>query len=639
VVITARIRAALSALLPAMGLISGMMARLPAQAALFTPERYLELERASSPVVSPDGKTIVFTRRAVDRTADRWTSAIWAMDADGGHLRPVTAGRAPQWSPDGDRIAYLATHDDSTQLFVHFMDGNRGTVQLTHGANAPDAFVWAPDGQAVVFTRAEADSGRWEVTRRNHLFVVPAWGGTPTELTPGAFDAGAPMSDGSRHATISWLADGRTMVIDGVDSAGEGARSSNLYGIDIGGAIRRLTTDSGDWHGAAVSPDGKWIAYVGHPSSADFHHTSDVYLMAPNGTGVRNLTAGLDRVPRMLHWSPDKQTVWFEAEDHGSVNLWTVDINPKKPGARPATNGTHVLSLGAISPRDNYGVVARSTPSAPADIYRFALNKPWQLDQLTHFGDNALRGIPLGDMEEVDWDVGEASLQGWVIKPPGFDPNGKYPLFVDLHGGVGRMANVGFDAARQVMAAAGYLVFFLNPRGSSGYGAKFGNAVRDSFPELPFGDVMAGVSEVAGRGWVDTTRMYIGGCGAVLAEWAITRTDRFAAAAVGCGDGDGGPAITGVLFSRPFGAAGWAAHLPLADAGKITTPTLFLVGPTSESPWPGPESIHAVLRARGIPAALVRLRSIASGATARPSSWMTAQRAVLDWFAGRARRP
>ncbi len=515
------------------------MAPLRAQGALFTADRYLALEQASSPVISPDGKTILFVRRTVDQRHDRWMSTIWSMDADGGSLRPVADGTNPRWSPDGTRIAYLAEVNGASQLFVRYADGAGPPIQVTVGAESPSAFAWAPDGQSLAFTGLVPESSQWTVPvpaapagaqwtppprvvdqvdfRADgegylrdgwvQLFVVPAWGGATRQLTYGTFNVGARAVGLPEAPTITWMPDGKSIVVDGND-APEAALQylrSNLYTVDLAsGAERRLTPDSGWWHAPAVSPDGKWIAYVGTPATRALYHTSAVYVMHPDGSGVRNLTSGFDRDPASLRWAPDNQTIWFQAQDHGSVNLYTTSLDPKKGGAKPATNGTHVLSLGDIAAKNDFGVVARSAPSEPADIYSFPIKKPWQLQQLTHLNDNALAGVALGDMEEVDYNVGETAVQGWVIKPPGFDPQKKYPLILEIHGGPTSMYTVGFNASFQNFAANGYVVLFVNPRGSTGYGSAFGNAIADNYPGVDYDDLMGGVNEVIGRGWVDT---------------------------------------------------------------------------------------------------------------------------------------
>ncbi len=651
-----------------------------AQAHLFTVERYFDLEQVASPMISPDGNHIVFSRSHVDVMNDRWTGMLWAMDADGGHQQQLVEGSGAQWSPDGTRIAYLAAASGKTQLWVRYMDGSNGVIQVTRGVESPIDFAWAPDGRSLAFTMDVADTSGWNIampaapegahwtdaprviTRLDYradrtgylgdtwrqLFVVDAEGGTPRQVTHGDIQVGARQVGIPQSSTIAWLPDGKTVVVDGnlVPGADLAYRVSNLYAVDVAsGTWRRLTPDSGYWHTPVVSPDGKWIAYTGFAASDQIYHASDLWVVRPDGTDARALTTGFDRDPESIAWA-DNSTLWFSAADHGTVNTWTTSVDAKVPTVKPASNGTQVLLLGSLSTKNGVGVAVRTAPQAPAELVRFGVKKGWDLQQLTHVNDGMLSGLKLGDVEEVDaTSSGDTKVQGWLVKPPTFDPAKKYPLILEIHGGPSEMSNVGFNPSFQNFAANGFLVLFVNPRGSTGYGTAFGDAINQAYPGVDYDDLMASVDEVISHGSVDTTRMYVGGCsgGGILSAWVIGHTHRFAAATVRCpvtdwismlGETDV-PLYTEHFFAKPFweDPAAWLKTSPLMFAGNITTPTLIMTGDLDmRTPSPQSEELYTALKLRGVRTTLLRFAGEFHGTTSKPSNWVRTQRYMMSWY-------
>ena len=647
---------------------------------LFTVDRYFDIERVGSPQASPDGNHIVFSRSHVDPMKDAWVGMLWGMEADGSRQRQLVKGSDPQWSPDGTRIAYLADADGKVQLWVRYMDTEGAVIQVTRGDRSPVNFRWSPDSKSLAFTMPVPDSANWSiamprapqgaqwtpaprvVTRLQyradqvgfltddwrHLFVVPAEGGVARQVTRGAFNVGARGAGIPTPAGLDWLVDGRTIIIDGDDSpdADRHYQISNLYAVDVtSGALRRLTADNGYWHGPVVSPDGKWIAFTGFAKTSDTYHTADLYVMHPDGTALRLLSAGFDRDPASVSWS-DNETLWFTAEDHGSVNTWTATLNAKGTAVKPGSNGTHVVALGSISAKTGTGVATRTAPQQPAEVVRFTVKKPWDLQQLTHVNDAVIAGLRLGEVEQVDYQsTGDAKIQGWLVKPPGFDPTRKYPFILEIHGGPHAMYNAGFNPSLQNFAASGFLVLYVNPRGSTGYGSAFGNAIVRAYPGVDYDDLMAGVDEAISRGIVDTTRMFVGGCsgGGVLSSWIIGHTTRFAAAAVRCpvidwislaGQTDI-PLFGADLFARPFweDPAPWLKLSPIMYAGNIKTPTLIMTGDLDmRTPMPQSEELYAALKMRGVPTTLLRFAGEYHGTASKPSNWIRTQLYMMSWY-------
>ena len=651
-----------------------------AQAHTFTVERYLDLERVASPRVSPDGNRIVFARSYVDQAKDAWVSMLWIMDADGGRLRQLVKGTSQQWSPDGGRIAYLAENDGKTQLWVRYMDAEGALVQVTRGERAPESFKWSPDGKWLAFSMVVPEAVAWPIPMPSapkgvtwtpapmivdrlhyradrtgfladgstHVFLVQTEGGTPRDITPGQFNAGARGESGPGAVGMDWMLDGKTIIVDGNDDpdADRQYRVSNLYAVDVAtGRRRKMITQPGFWGNPVLSPDGKSLAYTGFPATTNSYRARDLYVARIDGMGGRIVTPGLDRDPTSVTWA-DNESLWFTVEDHGAVNTWSASTTAKVLGARPGSNGAHVISLGSISPKGNFGVVVRSAPQQPEEIYRFSFKKPFEFTQLTHVNDDLLTNLKLGDVEEVEFKAADGTaLHGWVVKPPDFDQAKKYPLILEIHGGPHAMYNVAFNPSFQDFAAYGNLVLYLNPRGSTGYGTAFGNAIMKAYPGVDYDDLMLGVNEVIGRGWVDTTRMYVGGCsgGGVLSSWIIGHTTRFAAAAVRCpvinwlsflGETDI-PLFAQQWFDKPFweDPTAWLKFSPLMYVGNVTTPTLLMTGDLDmRTPLPQTEEYYAALKLRGVPATLLRFSGEYHGTATKPSNWMRTQLYMMSWY-------
>ena len=645
----------------------------------------LDLEDVGDPQISPDGSRVLYTREWVDRMEDRWRSEVWTVDADGSRNRFLTRGSSPRWSPDGSRFAYLDEGEpEGTQVFVRWLDAPEPT-QVTRVTAAPSAIRWSPDGSRIAFAmRVPADES-WKIDmpsppegaswteaprvvkgvyfrqdRRGfmqeghlHLFVVDAAGGTPHQLTEGPWNVGARTYGLDFGVGLDWTPDGRTIVFDGLmpeDHPEAPYRRSHIYAVDVASReTRRLTFHDGPWTGPVVSPDGTTVAFTGYPWTGQTYRADELYVMGLDGSDQRSLTPQLDRTPEDLHWASDGSGLYFTADDRGSSN---VHFAPLRGAARPVSEGTHVLSVSSISD----GGLAVGTASSfhhPRDVVAYRLDRDSTLRHLTRVNSDLLEGISLGEVEELWYDSADGTkVQGWIVKPPGFDPQRSYPLILHIHGGPHAMYNVGFNYSFQHLAAAGYLVLYTNPRGSTGYGTDFGNAIDDAYPSVDYEDLMAGVDAVIDRGWVDTTRMYVTGVsgGGVLSSWIIGHTDRFAAAAVRA------PVINWISFAgttditdwgytryEPFpweDPAPWLRHSPLMYVGNVTTPTLMMTGELDlRTPMGQTEEYFQALNAVGVETVLVRFNQEYHGTGSRPSNFMRTQLYLIDWFGRHTREP
>jgi len=645
----------------------------------FSVEKYLDYETVGDPQISPDGRRVVYTRRWVDRMADRWESALWIVEADGSRNRFLVKGSNPVWSPDGTRIAYVAEGEPKgPQVWVRYLDVEGAGTQVTRGTEAPGNLRWSPDGRRIGFTQFVAKPADWKIgmpaapagatwtraprvverlhyraDRRGmtepgfvHLFVVPAEGGTPRAVTSGDWSVGFRFDQIPGDVSWSWMPDGRTVIVEGLNEpdADMSYRDSNLYAVDVAtGTVRRLTPQRGTWTQPVVSPDGRQIAFAGNAYNRQSYRAQDLYLMNADGSGVRVHQVQVLGDPNGITWAPDGSGVYFTTADRGTRN---VHFAPARGGAaRQVTRGTHMLGLSSLS-RGGVGAAVRSAPQSPPDVVRVDLRRGGEPVQLTRVNEDLLAGMRLGAVEEVWYtSTGGARVQGWIVKPPDFTPSKKYPLIMEIHGGPHAMYDVGFSPMYQNFAANGYVVLYTNPRGSTGYGSAFGNAIERAYPSVDYEDLMVGVDTVLARGYVDPERMFVGGCsgGGVLSSWTVGHTDRFAAAAVRCpvinwmsfAGATDVPLFTANFFDKPFweDPQAWLKQSPLMYVGNVKTPVLLMTGELDlRTPMGQSEEYYAALKTRGVPTALLRFEGEYHGTGSRPSNWMRTQLYMMSWY-------
>lgn len=643
---------------------------------VFTVARYLDYETVGDPQLSPDGRQIVFTRRWINQQDDRWESALWVMDADGSRQRFLAKGSSPVWSPDGKRLAYLAAGEPKgTQLWVRWMDMPDGGTQLTRLEQSPGNVRWSPDGKTLAFTAfvparsswkidlpAAPQGARWTPAPRHvetlhyradrrgftesgytHLFAVSAEGGTSRQLTSGEWNVGYRFDALPGGVAFDWTPDGRHIVVEGLNEPDWDVRyrDSHLYVLDVQTlALRQLTREPGTWRQPVVSPDGRRVAFSGHPANRMSYRAEELYVIGLDGSGQQKLSGDLDRDPSALQWAADGGGLYFTADDQGARNVLFADLRGR---VRPVTRGAHMLSLGSVQGRTAVGVL--SAPQQPGEVVRIDL-RSGATTRLTRVNDGLLAGLKLGEVEEIWYSAPDGTrVQGWIVKPPAFDASRRYPLIMEIHGGPHAMYNVGFNPMFQNFAAHGYVVLYTNPRGSTGYGTAFGNAIERAYPSVDYDDLMAGIDAVAARGYVDPSRMFVGGCsgGGVLSSWVIAHTDRFAAAAVRCpvinwlsfiGQTDV-PLFTQNFFDRPFweDPEPWLKQSPLMHVGRVKTPTLLMTGELDlRTPMAQTEEYYAALKMRGVPSALLRFEGEYHGTGSRPSNWMRTQLYMMDWY-------
>jgi dipeptidyl aminopeptidase/acylaminoacyl peptidase len=633
-------------------------------------EQFFDIESVSNPRISPDGTQIVYTRGWVDKVNDRRSSALWIMNADGTKSRFLTNGSNAIWSPDGTRIAFTREGEpNGSQIWVRWMDAEGATTQITHLAQNPSNLVWTPDGKSIAFTMlvpkkdtwqirmpARPEGAKWTEAPRivesltyrqdrqgfieqglNQIFIVPAEGGTERQITDGKFEYGG---------EFGFTKDGQEIIL----SAGRGKdwereyRQSEVYALNVAtGNFRQLTNRSGPDTSPVLSPDGKWVAYLGYDYTTDTYIDNELYVVGIDGNGSRQLTAKFDRSADNPTWAPDSKGIYFSADDSGSRNIHFASLD----GAiTPVTKGVHLISLSDVN-RSGQAVGTLTSFHKPGDVISLSLSNPSGMKQLTNVNDDVLSQVKLGEVEEIWYtSLDNYKIQGWIIKPPDFDPKKKYPMMLSIHGGPHAMYGVGFNFAWQEHAANGYVILYTNPRGSTGYGSAFGNSIKYAYPSKDFDDLMKGVDTVLAKGYVDERNMFVYGCsgGGVLTAWTVGHTDRFAAAASQCpvinwisfvGNVDGNP----LRWYEDFEKFPWedpSEHLrrsPLMYVGKVKTPTMLMTGVLDmRTPISQTEEFYQALKAVGVPTAMLRFNGEFHGTSSKPSNFLRTQLYLRYWF-------
>ena len=627
---------------------------------------YFDWEDVSAPAMSPDGKQIIYTRTWIDKLNDKRESSVWIMNADGTRNRFLVKGSDAKWSPDGQRISFVAPGEPGgPQIWTRYMDAEGAATQITRLTETPSDVEWSPDGKTIAFGMLVRGTDNWRipmpaaprgakwtepprvVTKVRYradrqgfledglrqLFTVPADGGTPRQVTSGDWAANG----------TTWMPDGKSFVFTSlrVKDSEYAWRESDIYKVDVAtGAVTPLTSRKGPDNNPVPSPDGRLIAYSGYDSTDATWKDATLYVMDADGRNSRPLTEKLDRSPSGMVWSPDNSGVYFNVENEGSRNLYFVSL---KGDVRQVTKGVHMLTTADIG-KNFIAVGTAATTQKPTDIVTFDVRTP-AIRQLTDVNADVLAGKKLATTEEVWYtSVDGFRIQGWIVNPPDFDPAKKYPLMLEIHGGPHSMYNVGFSFARQDHAANGYVMLYTNPRGSTGYGSSFGNAIKNAYPGKDFNDLMAGVDTVINRGYIDTNRLYVFGCsgGGVLTAWTVGHTDRFAAAASQC------PVINWLSFVGTTDGASWyynfakypwddpTEHLkrsPLMYVGNVKTPTMLMTGVNDlRTPISQTEEFYEALKVRKVPTAMIRFNNEWHGTSSTPSNFIRTQLYLRSWF-------
>jgi dipeptidyl aminopeptidase/acylaminoacyl peptidase len=644
------------------------------------------LKNVGGLTVSPDGRTAAFTVSEIDRAKDRRTSSLWRVPVAGGQPERLTqtgSAGSPRFSPDGRFLAFVSDRyiaggpvlekvAEKGQVFLLPLTGGEA-YPVTALPEGVDSLHWAPDSRRLVVVSRDArsepddktkpenereaappivltrlqhkrDGSGWLDLRRRHLYVVELDNALEAPgraiavskaLTSGPFDDGDP----------AWAPDGRSIAFSSNRSKDPDENdNTDIWIVDAqGGEPRRITSDPGSDDNGVFSPDGRLIAYVHMPGSPPIYATPRIQVVsAASGSTAgapRDITGKLDRhVSGAPRWASDGKSVYVALVDSGRTPLARVTLD----GARTNIYDGDVADFELAG---DHAVVSASTPSRPNEILAVPLSggSP-SAHALTRVNEDVLAKLDFKPAEEIHFKSADGTpIEGWAIKPPGFERKNSYPLILRIHGGPVSQYTDSFYFEHQYLASLGYVVLITNPRGSNGYGEAFCRAIFADWGNKDYQDVMAGVDHMIATGYIDAKKLGVGGWsyGGIMTNYVITKTTRFAAATSGAGAVD--------MFSN-FGTDDlrlwWIRELglpwrnldlyrklsPLMSIEKVTTPTLIMVGDRDyRVPLPQSEQLYVSLRSLGKTAALVVYPEQSHGIS-RPSYQIDRFRRYGLWY-------
>ena len=656
----------------------------------------------ANPQISPDGSRVAFVRVTVNEKRLGYDTAIWIVPTAGGEPQRLTAGphdSSPRWSPDGKKLLFRRAEEKDgkpqpAQLALLSMSGGEPTMLTTlpKGAEEP---AWSPDGKTIAFlsetspedlqkeekkkTQPDADEehesdvrivtlavyrdndeGFIDEKHHSHIWTMPVPTSDeiakPKQLTTGIFDEGGPRwsPDGTHLYFIS------TRIIEPYYQL----PVSVLYSIPAtGGPIAKVAEIDGYIQEFSLSPDGKKAALVGsivHPVASYYvSHLFVVDLMG--GAAPRNIASNFDgdvdsgvlgdqRPPRAGGssspiWAEGGNAIVEAVTEKGITNL--IHFDPGSGRYQPFTTGNHDLISWSATPDGAHIVVTISTPTRVGDL--FAVGSNGKLTELTHFNDKLFSHLTLTEPELIHYPSFDGRMiDAWIQKPPDFNPAKKYPLILNIHGGPHADYGYTFDQEFQWMAARGYVVLYPNPRGSSSYGQEFGNIIQYHYPGDDFKDLMAGVDELIKRGYIDRAKLGVtgGSGGGVLTNWAVTQTDRFAAAVSQRSIADWAAwwyTADFTLFTPTwFRGAPWQDPQDFAQRSAIThianakTPLMLIEGESDlrTPPGPGGETMFRAYKFMKKPTVMIRFPGETHELSRSGKPWHRVERMehIVNWF-------
>ncbi|MBU1553615.1 MAG: S9 family peptidase [Gammaproteobacteria bacterium] len=637
-------------------------------------EDVFNLEFVSDPQPDSKGEQIVFVRNWMDKQTDRRRMTLWLSSADGKTLQALTDkdinASSPRWAPDNKRLAFIA----NGQIHVKWLDSGR-TSQLGQLTQSPSNLSWSPDGKWLAFTmftpkqvkapvslpgkpekadwakaaiyidnkQYRADGAGYLKAGYQHIYVMPADGGSAIQLTEGDFN---------HSGALSWNRDSSALYFSAnrhVDWQSKPV-NSEIFKLTLAGRkLTQLTDRNGPDTRPALSPDGKLVAYLGYDDRKLAHQADRLYVMNLDGSNIRNLTEDLDRAIDDFQWLPNSKALYISYDSEGKGVIAEQALSGKRTVLAEDLGGGSYgrpYSGGQFAAADN-GLITYTQmhTQRPAEL---AVIHKRKKQTLTNFNADLLFANDIGEVEEFWYSssIDERKLQGWVIYPPKFDRNKKYPLILEIHGGPHTAYGPHFAMELQLMAAQGYVVLYTNPRGSTSYGEAFANLIHHNYPSQDYNDLMDGVDTVIAKGFINEKELFVtgGSGGGALTAWIVGHTDRFAAAV------SVKPVINWFSFVLNadmysyftqywFPAMPWEnpqhylKYSPISYVGNVTTPTMLMTGEADHrTPISETEQFYQALQLRGIDTAMVRIPEASHSIYSRPSNLMTKTAYILYWF-------
>jgi dipeptidyl aminopeptidase/acylaminoacyl peptidase len=508
----------------------------------------------------------------------------------------------------------------------------------------PTGATWAEPATVVDRMTFRFDGGGYLPTGNQQVFVVPADGGTPRQMTAGNY----PIS-----GSVSWMPDSQSIIFSSNrrEDVEYHPRQNDLYSASLKtGELTQMTDDAGPETDPAVSPNGRYLAYTSTADIRQGYNRGDLRIMDLESGESRSLTADLDRSVSDIQWSTDSKSIWIRYNDLGMARIAEVDLKGKLQKADVVLGGTALgrpYTSGAFSVGGKDRIAyTLGRDDRPADLALMRSGK--RPLQLTDLNSDLMDQRDMARAERMTWPSSHDGLEieGWVMKPPGFDPAKQYPMILEIHGGPHSAYGPNYSTEAQLFAAAGYVVFYTNPRGSTSYGEKFANEIDLAYPGYDYDDLISGVDALIAKVYVDAQQLFVtgGSGGGVLTAWIVGKTDRFRAAVVAK------PVINWASFvltadlnyffaTTWFDAAPWEDYeaywkrSPLSLVGNVSTPTMLLTGEEDyRTPMSETEQYYQALKHRGIDTLMVRIPGASHSIYARPSNLIAKVNNILAWF-------
>jgi dipeptidyl aminopeptidase/acylaminoacyl peptidase len=619
-------------------------------------DQSIELKRAGSPVISPDGQWVAYTVRETDWEENAFDTEIWLADARTGETRQLTRGKrnstTPTWSPDGSRLAFASDRGEKRQVYLINPMGGEAEA-LTSSEDGVNGFQWSPDGKRIAYTAAEPkpkdikdrDKKYGEFTLvdedrgQTHLWTIDVATKETKRLTTGQMSVGS----------FRWSPDGARIAFDhrpDEDVANSGEADISIVEV-AGGDVRKLVTQAGPDTRPEWSPDGKRVAFATSMSSPSFYYTNSlIAVIGVDGGSINVLTRGFDEDASLIAWGP--QGIYFSASERTWAHLHQVDVDTRTVAKLP--HDPQAIAFGFSFSKDftrTAYIASTATQYPEVFVADLATMSPKKLTNLSSQLDEWL----LGTSEVVTWTSKDgAKIEGVLHKPADFQAGQRYPLLIVIHGGPTGISRPAAFRSTYVYPidqwlARGALVLEPNYRGSAGYGEKFRSLNVRNLGVGDAWDVISGIDHLVAQGLVDNARVGAMGWsqGGYISAFLTTHdAARFKAISVGAGISDWMTYYVNTdihPFTRMYlKATPWddpeiyKKTSPISYIKQARTPTLIQHGENdARVPLPNAYELYQGLRDQNVPARLVVYKGFGHGLS-KPKAVRAAMEHNLEWF-------
>ena len=646
--------------------------------AVFTDLDVFDLQYVKNPQISPDGSQIVYRRMTFDILKDRAVGNLWMINSSGINNQKLTSRESSEygaiWSPNGDRLAFISSTDEGSEIYIYWKNTSK-FAKISQLEGSPSNLVWSSNGKDLAFTMKvktappvlvkmpkKPKGAKWAKTARitdrlyhesdgqgyidtgfTHVFLISSEGSGIAQLTSGEFNHRGPLSWSNDNSKV-YFTSNRS------ESWEYDFRNSELYSVNVENyRIMALTDRKGPDFNPKESPNGKYVAYLGYNDKIQAYQNTQLSIMDADGKNKRVLSLNVNSSINSYQWDSNNKGIYYSYDKFGDTKIAYLNLDGSSRDLAENLGGNSIgrpYGGGSFSVSNN-GVIAYTNTSYkhPSELTIVKDNKS---KQITNLNSQLLENRILGKVEEIWYksSFDNRDIQGWVVYPPNYDSSKNYPFLVENHGGP--ISNYGsrFSAEMQLFAAAGYVVFYPNPRGSTSYGEEFANLLHHNYPAEDYLDVMDGVDFCINKGIAKEEKLYVtgGSAGGLMTAWIVGKNNRFEAAVV----------VKPVMnwISKTLTADNYFQYSdtrlagqpwdnfqeywdfsPISLVGNIQTPTMVMVGmedlrtPPSEA-----KQLYHALKLRKIPTVLVEIPEASHGIANRPSNLITKVAHVLAWL-------